>query len=306
MPGSKKPSKATRARWFEAGVVARGARFLEKGPGYVCPECLTAFPREALGDGRLTVEDVPPVVLGGKPLLLTCKACNNRAGRLHDRHAGRYEGVLNYLAREGSLKTRTMIAGQKLNVEFRLRPESPDVDDMIVWVKDNDEATVRATHAAVDRLALAGQLVGVELGFPVAAKASAVEVSLLRAAYLAAFAVLGYTYIDRPELKWVRDLVADPQADIVGPYLAEDDVSADPDRRLIGAVLTPEWLQSTIVIMGRHTVFLPHPDATSNPALYQRLAAHHGPFPAITTQLLAPGLTWPSEPLHYLDQIGLS
>src|SRR5436190_12320198 len=53
-------------------------------PVYVCPVCLRAFPIEAIGARTLTTEHAPPKCLGGPELLLTCKACNNLAGRWLD------------------------------------------------------------------------------------------------------------------------------------------------------------------------------------------------------------------------------
>ena len=63
-------------------------------PVYVCPICAKAFPREAVHAGMLTFEDVTPKKFGGRPLVLTCKRCNNTAGRLLDAHAHRKEAVL--------------------------------------------------------------------------------------------------------------------------------------------------------------------------------------------------------------------
>ena len=44
-------------------------------PIYICPLCKQAFFKESLSqelENPLTLEDVPPVSLGGKPLILTC------------------------------------------------------------------------------------------------------------------------------------------------------------------------------------------------------------------------------------------
>ena len=44
---------------------------------YICPLCLNAYP---IGSTELTLEHVPPKSVGGKPILITCKACNNKCG----------------------------------------------------------------------------------------------------------------------------------------------------------------------------------------------------------------------------------
>ncbi|MBS1556719.1 MAG: hypothetical protein JSU09_17505 [Bacteroidetes bacterium] len=57
--------------------------------GYICPLCFDTFLQKDL-DSRLenflTLEDIPPKSLGGKPLALTCKKCNSRSGHELDIH----------------------------------------------------------------------------------------------------------------------------------------------------------------------------------------------------------------------------
>ncbi len=56
-------------------------------PMYICPLCLRGYTKVALDQNfhnPLTIEDVPPKSLGGKPLLLTCKECNSKGGYLLD------------------------------------------------------------------------------------------------------------------------------------------------------------------------------------------------------------------------------
>ncbi len=56
-------------------------------PMYICPLCLRGYTKVALDQSfhnPLTIEDVPPKSLGGKPLLLTCKECNSKGGYLLD------------------------------------------------------------------------------------------------------------------------------------------------------------------------------------------------------------------------------
>src|SRR5260370_33997731 len=48
---------------------------------------------EALDDGRLSVEHVPPQSVGGHELLLSCTACNNTAGTKLDAAAKTKEDV---------------------------------------------------------------------------------------------------------------------------------------------------------------------------------------------------------------------
>ena len=50
---------------------------------YICPLCIRLFTEKDLDQAVkncLTLEDIPPKSLGGKPILLTCKECNNESG----------------------------------------------------------------------------------------------------------------------------------------------------------------------------------------------------------------------------------
>jgi hypothetical protein len=57
--------------------------------GYICPLCFETFFEKDLDatlENYLTLEDIPPKSLGGKPLALTCKKCNSRSGHELDVH----------------------------------------------------------------------------------------------------------------------------------------------------------------------------------------------------------------------------
>ncbi len=51
---------------------------------YACPLCGNEFVEADAATGQLTIEHVPPRAVGGKPLCLTCKQCNDRGGSLVD------------------------------------------------------------------------------------------------------------------------------------------------------------------------------------------------------------------------------
>src|ERR1044072_7673073 len=57
---------------------------------YICPICLRHFSEEEAlnteAENYLTFEDVPPVSLGGKANVLTCRKCNNTCGTEIDVH----------------------------------------------------------------------------------------------------------------------------------------------------------------------------------------------------------------------------
>lgn len=56
-------------------------------PIYICPLCLDGFKKESLiqdDQNPLTIEDLPPESVGGKPRILTCKDCNSKSGHKFD------------------------------------------------------------------------------------------------------------------------------------------------------------------------------------------------------------------------------
>ena len=82
--------------WFDRGAAAYAlVRAEQLGEAvYPCPICLTLFTVDALADGRLSSEHVPPECVGGHELVLTCKRCNNSAGTKLDADAAVKELVI--------------------------------------------------------------------------------------------------------------------------------------------------------------------------------------------------------------------
>jgi len=73
-----------RQEWFARGVQAFTAARLGAPSLYCCPLCIRGFP--TVRPNGLSLEDVPPRSIGGKPLLLTCTECNNKHGTDVDSH----------------------------------------------------------------------------------------------------------------------------------------------------------------------------------------------------------------------------
>jgi hypothetical protein len=70
---------------WKLGFENESGKFVKVEEPYICPICNQIFSSELLIQtddnlNPLTLEDVPPKKLGGKPILLTCKNCNNEIG----------------------------------------------------------------------------------------------------------------------------------------------------------------------------------------------------------------------------------
>jgi HNH endonuclease len=88
-------------------------------PIYPCPICLTPFTVDALADGRLSSEHVPPESVGGHELVLTCKRCNNSAGTKLDADAAVKELVRSAMAgtRQHRERVKAAIGDLRVNAE---------------------------------------------------------------------------------------------------------------------------------------------------------------------------------------------
>ena len=94
--------------WFDQGARTLRAVARERGredflttpeDWYLCPLCLDVLLTvDEFETGELTVEHVPPEALGGRDLVLTCKACNNHAGSNFDGQAHRQERLRQLLS----------------------------------------------------------------------------------------------------------------------------------------------------------------------------------------------------------------
>ena len=68
---------------WQVGYLGEKGEYLKVKKPYICPICELLFQEESLNQNSsnpLTLEDVPPKKLGGKPIILTCKNCNNKLG----------------------------------------------------------------------------------------------------------------------------------------------------------------------------------------------------------------------------------
>ena len=114
-------SQRKRRDWFDRGA-ADYASVCAKQDGeqlYICPICLTSFVVDALADGRLSSEHVPPKSVGGKELVLTCKRCNNSAGTKLDADAAVKELVHSAMAgtREHRERVKAAVGDLWVNAE---------------------------------------------------------------------------------------------------------------------------------------------------------------------------------------------
>lgn len=286
-----------RASWFDKGADAVARIWPSLPRCYVCPLCGDAYLPDAVG--QLTKEHAPPEALGGRAVALTCRTCNSTSGHLLDAEMVAAEQVLDFAMGTMSKPARVklQIAGYQQNSTALSTGENVQVFGL---TQCNPPGTGAAISAELGRLTAQGQAAGLEfhLTFDQKFNLRLALLGWLRDAFLVAFAWLGYRYALSSNVKPVRGQLADTSASLIDMFSATMP-NALPDERRIIVVNKPERLHSLMVQMGRHCVFLPHPDGDID--LYERLANAQDRgdrLEASVNGLIAP---WPTRPMHVLD-----
>lgn len=209
-------TSANRSRaWFDQGweafcAAAPGAAALVPfEPFYVCPLCLHAFSETHMEEGALSVEDVPPERLGGRPIVLTCRKCNSTSGHNADADARREANIFEF-ADGASQELKVLLKTSTGSLQARLNQ-----DAAAIRITGVPEATPPLEHGRlVEEMDAAARETanpgfGMTIAFEPFSRQRA-RTSWLRSAYLAFFAALGYRFILRPELEAVRRAITSP------------------------------------------------------------------------------------------------
>ena len=187
---------------------------------YYCPICGLGYPElSAISGDDLTLEDIPPKSIGGKPLLLTCRYCNSSAGHTIDAAVankrkfedfqnivcGKEKGTIPFVKLSlGDLHVTTSICTEN---SFDIRPlENANAPGIIQKyaaqlknLSDNCsnefEFKLSISHKYDNRL---------------------FKLSYLKSAFLIIVAWLGYRYAFDPRLDVVRQQIQEPESDILG------------------------------------------------------------------------------------------
>lgn len=207
-----------RRRLFRQGAAAANA-LAGHDEIYFCPICKRGFNTDALELHYLTLEDVPPKALGGRPIILTCKDCNNTAGHTVDAAAANREKQDQFIqtlvgGRSGfGGRAKLEIGGKTINIDLHNEGE---VKTLKV-IAENDPKRVKETREYLDQLADENRWEGEEFKITAATTyhARLARVSELRTAFLAATAAFGYRYAFDPSLDRVREQILKPKEEIL-------------------------------------------------------------------------------------------
>ncbi|MFE9381106.1 HNH endonuclease [Streptomyces sp. NPDC006855] len=270
---------------------------------YACPCCLIAYPFEAVEAKVLTTEHVPPDALGGRGMLLTCKHCNNNAGRYFDVHAIKRANVHNFLLRrETNRPVRAVFLADGISVRGEV--QSYGTGWLMQGVpKQNDPAMLAAHEKALREASERGEAPTFTFTLTERFSPQHADLSWIRSAYLAAFAALGWRYILRAALDPIRaQLKSNSPTEL--PLIIGFNPKADSNARSIMIVREPECLSSVHVVIGHYSVFLPDPWGTlSLQELAESIAGLSDETGCVTAELSGQVADWPTKATYLLDKL---
>jgi hypothetical protein len=274
--------------WFEKGKSALKQLYPETD-FYVCPLCKRVFHECSFSDpDGLSVEHVPPEHYGGRRMVLTCRKCNNTAGAGIDAHLYRDEKLRN-LGKPGGADAKLKIDDNE-NWAWVSFDYEKDPKEMVVLHGKGDPAA----NLLHDQMQRAGDGTMLRLQFTGGIRRHA-YLSLLRAAYLVAFAEFGYLYVLREAFEPIRQMIQDPSSVDHEDFYAELPKEVESGRRF-GFIRSPAWLVSLVVQFDRHLLFLPVFDDDD---LYDRI--REAKKQTQTTNLKMTVWDLPTEPTHRFD-----
>jgi hypothetical protein len=277
MTTHKQETRKERKRRQLFDLFSKNLSYIKRYPGirvepdeedtYFCPICLSLFTREEGLSNKpeycLTLEDVPPASLGGKPLILTCKACNSWAGAELDSELGKKLNLEKFVkgSLNSSLNTRLFLDEKThLAAKIRHHGETGLFLEYDNEAKRSDRKNVtkfeeQLTSKSLGKFKL--RFTGFRLRRP--------EVALLRIAYLFAFSRFGYGFLANLNLEPIRDQIRKPDENILPP----SEIFVDYPKEAVGVniITAPKELQSFLVVFdltisdntSRHGVVLPGP-----------------------------------------------
>lgn len=269
---------------------------------YICPLCSRAFTIDELVDranGGLSVEHVPPKRLGGKRLVLTCRRCNTSHGTRFDAEAVAEDRIRRFNSGQSGASGRWLMTVGDLTARVDAEVAGEGMRLMGLPQHTNPAHMARFVEHMMSMVRLRRgdfqfTLTPVRKYSPGHAR-----VSRIRTAYLAAFALFGWSYILQPALVPVREQLANP-ATLTLPPLTVDDPDGEDERRVIWLIEEPVEHRSVLVLFGQHGVFLPVPDDARTLAQVADALAVDQPG-GVSYSFTGKKFAWPAGPQHLLD-----
>lgn len=292
-------------KWKRLSIFRYGSKAIAKYLNgnsflYYCPICGFGYPElSAITGDDLTLEDVPPKSIGGKPLLLTCRSCNSSAGYSIDAAVaskrkfedfqkivcGEKKGTIPFV--KLSLENLHLATSICTENSFDIMPlenaNSPSVIEgykqylMNLSVSDSNDLKFQlsVSHKYDSRL---------------------FKLSHLKSAFLIVFALLGYRYAFDPRLNVVRQQIQEPDNDILGTRFWIEGNEGTPLKKVM---FLRNPLPAFLVSFDRFAIVLPSLESSAD--IYNTLPSYwkKGQRVNIEAQVLLD--TWPDRLQMKLD-----
>ena len=199
-----------------------------------CPICLSKFDRLAVVAGtEVTLEHAPPKSLGGVPICLTCKSCNNKAS-LVDQHAFLSVKARDEWAEGQGAPIVVDLFGYKKSYRFVPRdPNAPFPARKHLFRSGTIELGLLPPKERLDA--------NKGISFKIPQRDDYEFVSMLKSAYLMVFSLMGangYKFAENIGLQPVREQILSPQKKIlesgfIGRMRFDSDDYRKVDRSII-------------------------------------------------------------------------
>jgi hypothetical protein len=237
--------------------------------GYICPLCFNVFFEKDLDNtlkNYLTLEDIPPKSLGGKPLTLTCKSCNSVCGHNLDVHL--LNKLLDLDSRGFLPNSKTKVTlelnGNKVNgqieiasdggMEIDIQTKNSNPIEANQFIEDlNPLKETKKKISYLDKIfENQFQSPTFNVKFQRIADERKVEVALLRIAYLIAYSTFGNGFYLNSGLYKVREQILNPSKEIL-PKVFWIDYEFPKEMEGINIITSPKELQCFLIIFSLKT-----------------------------------------------------
>jgi len=250
---------------------------------YICPLCLQAY---AIGNKELTLEHVPPVSVGGKPILVTCKACNSNCGADIDVCLTNELEIVHNLNHLDSIPQKTRLAFNGIEINAQTTFSKTEGFKFMISPDNNNPIEFEGFMTEVENskegyeIRVAANITNRKRDYELA------NIALLKSAYLMAFNELGYMYVLNANTNIIRDQIHNPKKNVIGNAFIIDNKNEVlenlPDGvyyaqlNKIGCVLVIMELKlRQSEIKHSKAIVLPHPK-DSNGHIYSELSQQMG------------------------------
>lgn len=193
---------------------------------FICPICLEVIDLSKFSEKEInniiSLEDVPPKSMGGQPILITCKQCNNISGHEIDVY------LLNELKHRAEMQLPSSVSRKAkltsgdnvLNATFKIIDDKKIVLEV---TQKNDPKKVKTHFEDIKKSGVNWKLNAQIILSDVKRNPTAANIALLKSAYLLAFQRLGYRYILNEELQIVRNQILNPKESLISRFIVGDE-----------------------------------------------------------------------------------